>query len=276
MLRAQVPDAAPREPVLRAEPPPPARPVGERRSAPQIVFEAPGVPGSNDIQEISTMNLDGSELRQITRDGLNKFLPHFSPDGTRLVYSKFYSGRYGDMNPETDIAIYDFAEDAETRLTFTGQSFAAAWSPDGTRIAFGTYWGNRPLDHGRRRLEHPPRRRAERRRRRPALERHRLVERRLDRLHRRADGQRLLQRSPGRDPSRRLGPDEGHRRRPVLHASRTRAERRRRSRDQRRRKDDLQLPRIPVPSTRISGAGRAQGCTRSRATRGRPERSKRT
>ena len=87
------------------------------------------------------MNLDSSELRQITHDGLNKFLPHFSPDGKRLVYSKFYSGRYGDPNPETDIAIYDFDIDAETRLTFTGRSFAAAWSPDGTRIAFGTYPG---------------------------------------------------------------------------------------------------------------------------------------
>jgi WD40-like Beta Propeller Repeat len=140
-LAAQSPDAAPRDPVVRAEPPPPARLVGERRSAPQIVFEAPGVPGSNEIQEIYTMNLDGSELRQITRDGLNKFLPHFSPDGKRLVYSKFYFGRYGDMSPETDIATYDFGEDAETRLTFTGQSFAAAWSPDGTRIAFGTYGG---------------------------------------------------------------------------------------------------------------------------------------
>ena len=54
-------------------------------------------------------------------------------------------------------------ENAETRLTFTGQSFAAAWSPDGTRIAFGTYHGDRALDHGRRRLEPAPRRRAERR-----------------------------------------------------------------------------------------------------------------
>lgn len=87
------------------------------------------------------MNLDGTNRRQLTRDGLSKFLPHFSPNGSRLVYSKFYSGQYGDPDPRTDIAIYDFAENAEQRLTWTGRSFAAAWSPDGTRIACGTYQG---------------------------------------------------------------------------------------------------------------------------------------
>jgi Tol biopolymer transport system component len=41
----------------------------------------------------------------------------------------------------TDIAVYDLAGDFEERLTWTGDSFAAAWSPDGTRIAYGTYSG---------------------------------------------------------------------------------------------------------------------------------------
>jgi hypothetical protein len=99
------------------------------------------VPGSDAVQEIYVMNLDGTNRRQLTRDGRNKFLPHFSPDGRRLVYSKFYSGKYGDPNPLTDIAVYDFAGGAEKRLTWTGDSFAAAWSPDGTRIAYGKYHG---------------------------------------------------------------------------------------------------------------------------------------
>jgi len=138
---AAQPAAVSREPIDRAAAHPPAREVAGRRRPPEIVFEAPGIPGSGAHQELYTMNLDGSDRRQLTRDGLSKFLPHFSPDATRLVYSKFYTGQYGDPAPETDIALYDFAEDAERRLTSTGRAFAAAWSPDGTRIAYGTYGG---------------------------------------------------------------------------------------------------------------------------------------
>lgn len=141
-LVAQAPEAMPRDTVTRVGPRPRARAIGGRSSPPQIVFEAPSVPGSGAVQEIFAMNLDGSDLRQLTHDGLSKFLPHFSPDGKRLVYSKFLTGQYGDPSPLTDIAVFDFAENAETRLTFTGDSFAAAWSPDGTRIAYGTYQGH--------------------------------------------------------------------------------------------------------------------------------------
>lgn len=81
-LIGQVAGSEPRDPVVRAEPPPPPRSVLARRPSPEIVFEAPGIPGSGAVQELYTMNLDGSELRQITHDGLNKFLAHFSPDGT--------------------------------------------------------------------------------------------------------------------------------------------------------------------------------------------------
>jgi WD40 repeat protein len=138
---AQVREGSPRGPVVRSEDPAAVHTVAERRSPPQIVFTAPGIPGDDTIQELFTMNLDGSNRRPIARDGLSKFLPHFSPDGKRLVYSKFYAGKYGDPDPVTDIAIFDFAENAEERLTGTGHAFAAAWSPDGTRIAYGTYHG---------------------------------------------------------------------------------------------------------------------------------------
>jgi Tol biopolymer transport system component len=118
----------------------PATPV-EPLGKPQIVFEGPGVPGTVSVQEISTANLDGSNIVLITDDGLNKFLAHFSPDGTRLVYTKFLTGKFGDPDPETDIFTYTFATAAETRLTTTGLAFQAAWSPDGQQIAFGNYNG---------------------------------------------------------------------------------------------------------------------------------------
>jgi len=110
----------------------------------QIVFQSqspvPTDPAA--VNELVTMNIDGSERSQITHDGKNKFLPHFSRDGTRLVYSKFLTGRYDDPRAQTDVAIHDFASGTETLLTHTGTSFQPAWSPDGERIAFGTRAGD--------------------------------------------------------------------------------------------------------------------------------------
>jgi hypothetical protein len=108
---------------------------------PQIVFEGPGVPGTVSVQELFTGNLDGSHIAQITQDGLNKFLAHFSPDGARLVYTKFLSGHFGDPNPVSDIFAYTLATATERRLTTVGNGFQAAWSPDGQQIAFGNYDG---------------------------------------------------------------------------------------------------------------------------------------
>jgi Tol biopolymer transport system component len=129
-------------------------------SKPQIVFEGPGVPGSDSSQEISTANLDGSNVVHIPQDGLDKFLAHYSPDGTRLVYTKFLSGKYGDPAAQTDIFTYSFANAAETRLTTLGRGFQAAWSPDGQHIAFGTYDGSglflmNPDGSGQQLVAHP-------------------------------------------------------------------------------------------------------------------------
>ncbi len=108
---------------------------------PQIVFEGPGVPGTVSEQELFTGNLNGSNVVQITNDGLNKFLAHFSPDGTRLVYTKFLSGKFGDPDPQDDIFTYAFATAIETRLTTMNNAFQATWSPNGQQIAFGNYDG---------------------------------------------------------------------------------------------------------------------------------------
>jgi Tol biopolymer transport system component len=117
-------------------------PAPASASKPQIVYTSPGVPGTVSVQQIYTSNLDGSNAIEIPQDNLNKFLVHFSPDGTRLVYSKFLSGKFGDVAPNVDIFTYTFATQAETRLTNTGIAFQPAWSPDGTKIAYANYAGS--------------------------------------------------------------------------------------------------------------------------------------
>ncbi len=106
----------------------------------QIVFMLPVggaiVPGPGRIFEIAVMNLDGSGFRQLTNDGTFKFLPHFSPDGTKLVYTVYEVGQYGEPNSVTDLAIYDFATGSQTLITHQGTNVQGTWSPDGQRLAY--------------------------------------------------------------------------------------------------------------------------------------------
>lgn len=110
----------------------------------QIVVMAPttseaGVPGSGSPSDLVVMDLDGSHREQLTHDDALEFLPHFAPDGTAVVYTKFESGTYGSMDAVTDIALYDFTSGSERLVTQRGDAAQAAWSPDGREIAYLTH-----------------------------------------------------------------------------------------------------------------------------------------
>ncbi len=115
-------------------------------SPPQMVFMRPAgrrgplPPGpSNTDWEIVVMNLDGTNRRQLTNDGKFNFLPHFSPHGSKVMYTKYAVGGYGDPSAKMDVFVFDLASGQETQLTHTGMSIQGVWSPDGSQIAFGTY-----------------------------------------------------------------------------------------------------------------------------------------
>jgi Tol biopolymer transport system component len=113
---------------------------GGNASAAQMVFmkstTGAAPPGPSAIYEIAVMNLDGSGFRQLTNDGKMKMLPHFSPDATKIAYTKYSVGSYAAPKAVMDVAVYDVASGTETVITHDGYDANATWSPDGSRLAY--------------------------------------------------------------------------------------------------------------------------------------------
>jgi TolB protein len=127
-------------------------------------------------KELYLCDADGGNLRQLTRDRSISLSPHWSPDGSRIVYTSFLKGGYADIymintqngsrsvvarypginmaggispsggemlmvlsrdgNPE--VYSKSFAGGQLTRLTRTKRAGEASptWSPDGSQIAY--------------------------------------------------------------------------------------------------------------------------------------------
>src|SRR6266576_2790276 len=78
--------------------------------------------------QIYVMNPDGSGVARVTNDTGGSVDPIWSPDGKRIAYANFHSGR-------SEVFVINVVGTGETQLTTDG-GFPGAWSPDGTRIAF--------------------------------------------------------------------------------------------------------------------------------------------
>jgi Tol biopolymer transport system component len=99
----------------------------------------PNVPTSQDLTSPPTQlwvqNLDGSGLRRLV-DGMTVATPHWSPDGSRIVFACHDASEVGDR---FDICLINADGSGFVRLT-DGRDLNAApvWSPDGQWIAFAS------------------------------------------------------------------------------------------------------------------------------------------
>lgn len=84
-------------------------------------------------RDIWTMNTDGTNPVNLTKNSSFNYWGRFSPNGTRIVYTSYFSGSY-------DVFIMNADGSGQTRLAGNSASFDAqpSFSPDGSRIVFTT------------------------------------------------------------------------------------------------------------------------------------------
>ena len=80
--------------------------------------------------DLYVVNADGTGQIRLTRHPAEEFDAAWSPDGTKIAFSRFTGRRYQIfvMNPD--------GSDASQLTRGEGSASDATWSPDGTRIAF--------------------------------------------------------------------------------------------------------------------------------------------
>ena len=83
--------------------------------------------------EIHLMNIDGTDLRQLTYNDVYDGQPVWSPDGTRFLFTR-NDGRKSEIYIKAMGPMADYPVNI-VRL-FSSIDFSLRWSPDGTRILF--------------------------------------------------------------------------------------------------------------------------------------------
>ena len=104
-------------------------------AATRIVFTM-RPPGDESSKEVYAIDSDGENLQRLTWDANTVASPAWSPDGTRVLYSSWKSGR-------PTIYERDLVSDRERVLepNRAGQQITPAYHPDGNQIAFALLGG---------------------------------------------------------------------------------------------------------------------------------------
>jgi TolB protein len=80
-------------------------------------------------KEVCVADYDGSNVRQMTHDGVISVHPSISPDGRRIAYTGYQSGY-------ADVYVIDLGNGARSRVAnYPGTNSGASFSPDGGRLA---------------------------------------------------------------------------------------------------------------------------------------------
>ncbi|MEX2290045.1 MAG: hypothetical protein WD794_06950 [Mycobacteriales bacterium] len=100
--------------------------------------------GVNLVEGIAVVNRDGSGFRRLTEppQSENSFSldvsPAWSPDGTRLVFTRISVTTGADSTQAVDTTVFTVAAAGGTAAPLTGaeDGYTADWSPDGKKIVF--------------------------------------------------------------------------------------------------------------------------------------------
>lgn len=97
----------------------------------QLLFIKAGSGG----QQIYSIKLDGSEVKQLTNEGYN-YVPDWSPKGDRITFEGHRDDP--DIYVSSEIFVMDPDGTNLVQLTSSGWNSSPVWSPDGELIAFAS------------------------------------------------------------------------------------------------------------------------------------------
>ena len=108
----------------------------EEREAYQTLLAQKLVEPSN--LEIFVMNADGSDKKQVTKNGASNFAPYFHPDGRRIIFSSNFSEKSGGQGrPSFHLFLVNDQGSKLEQITTQGHfnSFPM-FSPDGSKLVW--------------------------------------------------------------------------------------------------------------------------------------------